>query len=118
MPLAANGTIRLFTSGGAHLIVDVAGSITSAAAPSSTSGRFVPITPNRVSDSRATVPFRAGEQRAVAAGGQATIPTSGVAALSANLTAINPASRPVPAGLAGRRRDPPDQLQRQLDGGG
>ncbi|MEZ5218668.1 MAG: S8 family serine peptidase [Ilumatobacteraceae bacterium] len=90
VPLAANGTIRLFTSGGAHLIVDVAGSITSATAPSSTSGRFVPITPNRVSDSRATVPFRAGEQRAVAAGGQATIPTSGVAALSANLTAIQP----------------------------
>lgn len=55
VPVSTSGlaiTGNFTSSGTAHVIVDVVGYITSAAAPLSTSGRYVPVAPNRAFDSR------------------------------------------------------------------
>ncbi|HSB85119.1 MAG TPA: S8 family serine peptidase, partial [Ilumatobacteraceae bacterium] len=52
VPLGAGGTISVFTSSPAHIIVDVMGYITDDTAPVGGAGRFVPVTPNRYYDSR------------------------------------------------------------------
>ncbi len=55
VPVGTSGlaiTGRFTSSGTAHVIVDVVGYITSAAVPLSTSGRYVPVSPNRAFDSR------------------------------------------------------------------
>lgn len=52
VPLGAGGTISVFTSNAAHLIVDVLGYITDTTAGADVVGRFVPITPGRFYDSR------------------------------------------------------------------
>jgi LPXTG-site transpeptidase (sortase) family protein len=53
VPVSASG-VSIYTSGGGHVIVDVAGYFTGASAPSSTDGLFVPVTPTRLLDTRAT----------------------------------------------------------------
>ena len=89
VPLGDGGTISVFTSNTAHIVVDLMGYITGAAANASTSGLFVPLAPSRFYDSR--VPphsFHAG-------GSTLTIPLAGAplpvplnaAAISMNLTA-------------------------------
>jgi hypothetical protein len=52
VPVGANGQISLFTDGGAHLIVDVAGWFSGASGADSGDGLFVPVTPTRIADSR------------------------------------------------------------------
>jgi LPXTG-site transpeptidase (sortase) family protein len=51
VPVSASG-VSIYTSGGGHVIVDVAGWFTGASAPSSTDGLFVPVTPTRLLDTR------------------------------------------------------------------
>ena len=51
-----NGSIDLYTSVDTHLVVDVLGWFTNETAPSSTSGRFTPLPPERLFDSRFTSP--------------------------------------------------------------
>ena len=52
VPLGADGTISVFTSNSAHIVVDVMGYITDSTSQSSVTGLFVPVTPNRYYDSR------------------------------------------------------------------
>jgi hypothetical protein len=89
VPLGDGGTISVFTSNTAHIVVDVMGYITGAAANANTSGLFVPLTPSRFYDSR--VP-----PHSIHAGGSTvSIPLAGAplpvplnaAAISMNLTA-------------------------------
>jgi hypothetical protein len=52
VPLSPTGTIDVFTSYGADLIVDLIGYFTGPTAAVSASGRFVPLSPERVYDTR------------------------------------------------------------------
>jgi hypothetical protein len=54
-----NGQIDVFTESGAHLLVDVVGWFTNSTSPLSTAGLFVPVTPERVVDTRTAVPLTA-----------------------------------------------------------
>lgn len=54
VPVAADGSVALYTQQAAELVVDVVGWFTAAGAASSTDGLFVPVTPRRVLDTRAT----------------------------------------------------------------
>jgi len=53
VPVSANGEIDLYTLQSTHLVVDVLGWFTNSTVPASTSGLFVPMTPERVLDTRA-----------------------------------------------------------------
>jgi hypothetical protein len=52
VPVAADGTITIFTQTGGHVIVDIAGTFTGTSSPNSTVGLFTPVTPNRLVDTR------------------------------------------------------------------
>jgi hypothetical protein len=84
--LSADGKVKIFTSGGGHVLADVAGYYTTAA--TATSGRFVPIGPVRFFDSRGRndFPMKAGETATLAALGATPLPTSGISALILNVT--------------------------------
>lgn len=56
VPMAADGTIDVFTSGRSDLIVDVVGWFSGSTAPSSTSGQFVALPPERIFDTRYSSP--------------------------------------------------------------
>ena len=56
VPVGASGTVSIMTSGGAHLLADVAGYVTDATATSSSSGLYVPVNPVRLRDTRSTPP--------------------------------------------------------------
>jgi hypothetical protein len=61
VPVGRDGTVTLHTSGGTHLLADVAGWVTGAGAPSATTGLFVALEPTRVLDTRlATAPRDGG----------------------------------------------------------
>jgi hypothetical protein len=84
-----DGTIRLATASGAHLIMDIVGYMTDGAAPVASSGLFVPFTPTRVLDTRAGLGVRAGAVRAHEQidARVATIPVVNPLAVVGNLTA-------------------------------
>jgi hypothetical protein len=52
VPVSADRTVSIFTNAGTHLIVDVLGFFTNDQSPSSQSGLFVPLTPERILDTR------------------------------------------------------------------
>lgn len=52
VPLADDGTFDLYTQSGSHVIIDVLGWFTNDSAVASTAGRFVPVSPERVYDTR------------------------------------------------------------------
>ncbi len=56
VPVGPDGTVQLFTSAGTHLVADVAGYVTDASAPASTSGLYVPVQPIRLRDTRSSPP--------------------------------------------------------------
>ncbi len=56
VPLGAGGNVDLYTTTTADLLADVVGYFTDSTAPASTSGLFVPITPNRQLDTREPLP--------------------------------------------------------------
>lgn len=56
VPIAADGTIDVYTLGRADLIVDVVGWFSNASAPSSTAGQFVAFAPERIFDTRFASP--------------------------------------------------------------
>jgi hypothetical protein len=95
VPVGAGGKISIFTSGGTHIIADVAGWFTGASAPSSTDGLFVPIDAVRIADTRngAGGGFRrlsAELAQELSVSGRGDVPGSGVAAVAINLTITNP----------------------------
>lgn len=89
--LSAQGQIDLYASSAAQLIVDTTGYFTPAPGGTAITGRFVPLTPTRIADTRSSLP--AG----VAAGAPftvvlpASVPPDAIA-LAVNLTAVNPQS--------------------------
>ncbi|MGZ4739631.1 MAG: S8 family serine peptidase, partial [Ilumatobacteraceae bacterium] len=88
VPLGAGGTISVFTSDSAHIVVDVMGYITDATAPASATGLFVPVTPNRFYDSRQppnSIHTGLSTVTVQLAGAPFTVPV-GAAAISMNLT--------------------------------
>ncbi len=88
VPLGPDRRVGLYTSVGAHLIVDVAGYFTDATTPSTTSGRFTPVSPARIVDTRSSgAPLVSGEARSLVVGGLAGIPGVGADAVSFNVTA-------------------------------
>jgi hypothetical protein len=90
---SATGTTALYTSQRVDAIVDVVGYITASAAPFSTEGMFVPLSPVRVYNTRDLAkPFAAGESRAVILAGGTTGVPSGVSGVSANLAAVAPSA--------------------------
>lgn len=87
---AGDGTIRLATTSGAHLIVDVVGYVTNDQATASTRGLFVAFTPRRVLDTRSgigapTGVIGPGQQRDVDVLGH--VPAAGATAVVGNVTA-------------------------------
>ena len=54
VPISATGTVSIFTQSGTHLLADVMGYFTSASVPADTAGLFVPLSPERIADSRPT----------------------------------------------------------------
>ena len=86
MPLGPDGGIQLYTQSGTHLVVDVAGWFTDASAPERRSGLFVPVSLNRVMDTRFGLRPAAGQTVTLSLAGAGGIP-AGVAAVVANVTA-------------------------------
>ena len=89
VPMPASGSLRIFSSASAHVIVDVTGWFTDTSQPVSSSGLFWPVGPTRVLDTRSgSRPF-AGVLVAVplAAAG---VPTT-ASAVVANVTATDAA---------------------------
>jgi Subtilase family len=102
VPVAADGTVSVYTNAAAHIVVDVTGYITGASAPAASTGLFVPVVTARAFDSRATGgPFGIGSLHAVQLSGLGAplpvVPALGLAlasgasvsAISINLTAAD-----------------------------
>lgn len=92
VPLGANGTMAVFSSSTANVIVDVVGYITDGSAAPAMLGLFQRITPVRAYDTRGpgVGPFATGEARSIGITGGA-VPV-GAAGVSANLTVDQPAN--------------------------
>ena len=88
VPVGADGTISVFTSNATHLVVDLMGYITGTGAPSGRDGLFVPLTPQRIFDTRgANAPVIASlTTRAVPVVGSGAPVPAGATAVSFNVT--------------------------------
>jgi hypothetical protein len=88
VPLGAGGTISVFTSNSAHIVVDIMGYITNGDAPVSGVGMFVPVTPDRYYDSRSAPHsiHAGGSTIAVQLAGPPFVVPANAAAISMNLT--------------------------------
>ena len=89
VPVSANGRVSLYSFAKAHLIVDVAGYFSTAAAANPTGGLFHPLQPARLMDTRsgfgASTPGP-GEQVRIKVLGSGGVPASGVSAVVLNTT--------------------------------
>lgn len=90
VPLGAGGAVHLYAQSGAHLIVDVEGWF--GAATTATAGRFTPVAPDRVLDTRTGIGVpaakpAAGDTVSVRVTGRGGVPSTGVAAVALNATA-------------------------------
>ncbi|MGC5665087.1 Ig-like domain repeat protein [Micromonospora sp. WMMD723] len=99
VPLAADGTVKLYVAQSSHLIADVAGWFTGSAAADGTAGLFVPTRPTRVLETRPGQQIgysggkpAAGATLAVRIAGREPVPSTGAAAVVANVTATETAS--------------------------
>jgi hypothetical protein len=89
VPLAPDGSVSLFTSGGADLIADLAGWFTDESAPASTAGLFVPLNePTRILDTRqhSAAPYPPATRWDIQTAATSTMPPHGVAAVAVNAT--------------------------------
>jgi LPXTG-site transpeptidase (sortase) family protein len=94
VPISADG-IAVYSEAGGHLLIDLAGWYTGASAPSSGDGLFVPITPQRLLDTR-TSPDPLGYSVSLFHGWSLEMPIIGqagigygVSAVALNVTATN-----------------------------
>ncbi len=89
--LGAGGAVDLFSQSGGDAIIDVAGYWTEAAA--ATDGRFVPLKPARILDTRegngAVGPVGPGSSIDVQVAGRGSVPATGASAVVLNLTATD-----------------------------
>lgn len=88
VPISASGTVDLHSTTGGDLLADVFGYFTDATADPATVGLFVPMTPERVLDSRAVTGSR-GVGAGVATGVNLAPWISGALAITGNLTSTN-----------------------------
>jgi hypothetical protein len=90
VPLGHDGQVSLFTQRGTHLVADVTGWFTDSTAPIDTIGRFVPVTPTRVLDTRrlttTAYPSPTASNRTV--GGGSVIPIGAASAVALNATTV------------------------------
>jgi hypothetical protein len=88
VPLSPNGNIKVMPFMKTDIIVDILGYYTGSSAKASTDGLFTPLAPKRILDTRGS---NLGH---IEAGGtrEANYPTSGIAALAGNVTAISASS--------------------------
>lgn len=78
-------SVAFYASGGTHLVADLAGYYLPSGA--TTAGRYQPVTPARLLDTRTTGgPFSPGETRALAVAGQGGVPATGASAVMLNVT--------------------------------
>ena len=97
VPVGANGTVDVYVSAGAQVIVDVDGYFTDATAPDSSAGLFVPTAPTRLLDTRAKGPQtgytggkpKAGQTVALQVSGRGPVPATGAAAVVGNTTSTD-----------------------------
>ncbi|MGE0507599.1 MAG: S8 family serine peptidase [Acidimicrobiia bacterium] len=80
--LGPDRRINLFVQAGTHLVADLAGYITDGSAAVSTTGRFVPLGPDRLMDTRIApdTAFPGVTPRTIAVGGRLGVPADAVAA--------------------------------------
>ena len=81
VPVAADGTITVYTYAAAHVLGDVTGYITDSSAPASIGGLFVPIAPERVFDTR-------GGRGPVGADSVVDFPIAGTGRIPADAVAV------------------------------
>ena len=93
VPVGTGGAIDIYTQSGAHLIVDVSGYITDSSAPTSNAGLFVPVSPGRVLDTRASSRVGyvgstpgPGAHVTVPLSGKVGLPTTPIGAVASNVT--------------------------------
>jgi hypothetical protein len=86
VPLGAGGRVSLFSQTGTHLVADVAGWFTADGGAAGTDGLFVPLSPSRVLDTRASGIVEAGRSRALPLGGAGGVPVAGVGGVVLNVT--------------------------------
>lgn len=79
--------MSIFTQSGTHLVADVNGYY---AAPTSSGGRFTPLAPARLLDSRRTSKLVAGGTVDVQVTGAGGVPSSGVSSVVVNITITEP----------------------------
>ena len=89
VPVGADGTVSLYSGGGGDLIADALGYFTASGATSA--GRYKPLNPTRLLDTRSQTPGRLAprglvEVPIVASGG---VPATGVASVVLNVTAVD-----------------------------
>ncbi|MCU1367806.1 MAG: acid phosphatase [Ilumatobacteraceae bacterium] len=93
VPVGAGGSVDIYSQSGTNLVVDVAGYITDSTATRATAGLFVPVAPGRLLDTRAgsAVGYSgatpaAGASITVPVAARFGLPSTGVAAIAANVT--------------------------------
>ncbi|MET0908378.1 MAG: matrixin family metalloprotease, partial [Ilumatobacteraceae bacterium] len=107
------GSVDVYSSSGADVIVDVSGYVTGGGAPESTEGLYVPLAPVRMLDTRTVgafstgVPIGSRTTKTLPMTGRGGVPINGVLAVAANVTATQtqapgyvtawPANTPIPA---------------------
>ena len=93
VPIGPDGSVAVYTTASTHVIVDVVGYITDAAAADTTTGLFQSVTPFRAYESRnpPLTAFTAGESRTITLN---TVPgvAANASAVSSNLTVTGPTS--------------------------
>ncbi len=87
VPVGADGSIRLFSQSGAHLLADVAGYITDATADELIQGLLVPLAPVRVFDTRPDEPA-AGPKGFVGADSTINVPHVDVVGIPADAAGV------------------------------
>ncbi|MEV0726594.1 Ig-like domain-containing protein [Micromonospora purpureochromogenes] len=99
VPLAPDGTVKLYVAQSTHLVADVTGWFTGPAAADSTAGLFVPTRPTRLLETRPghQIGYSGGKPAAgatvpVRIAGRDPVPATGAAAVVANVTATETAS--------------------------
>lgn len=90
VPVGSDGQVRLFTSGGAHLVADAVGWYVPTA--SSAAGRFQPLTPGRLLDTRTGNRPAAATTIVLPVAGRQGVPSTGVSAVALNVTATDAAA--------------------------
>lgn len=90
VPVGDGGAIDVYSSGGTHVLADVAGWFSDDSGTPSGTGLFVPVTPERLLDTRKTSKPGDGAQVPLSPRGSAGIPADGVSAVVLTVTATSP----------------------------